>query len=135
MKKKYLGYALGVAAAAALTAGNAFAQSNGALTGEDLFGGADSQDFASAAGLASGSLPNTIAAIIRTILGFLGIVAVVIILMGGFKWMTAGGNDDKVKEAKRLIVQGIIGLVITLSAFAIASFVITSITGAVGSAA
>lgn len=134
MKKKYIGYALGVAAAAALAAGNAFAQGSGALTGEDLFGGVDSQVFADTAGLPSGDLPTTIASIIRTILGFLGIVAVVIVLMGGFKWMTAGGNEDKVKEAKRLITQGIIGLVITLSAFAIASFVITSITGAVAAA-
>lgn len=133
MKKKYIGYALGAAAALGL-ASIAHAQSTGALTGNDLFGGVSGTQFASSAGLASGNLPNTIAAIIRTILSFLGIVAVVIILMGGFQWMTAGGSEEKVKMAKRLIVQGIIGLVITISAFAIASFVITQITGAVGGA-
>ncbi|MDO8592206.1 MAG: hypothetical protein Q7R92_00365, partial [bacterium] len=41
-----------------------------------------------------------IAQVINVILGFLGIIAVVIILLGGFKWMTAGGGEDKVAEAK-----------------------------------
>jgi hypothetical protein len=58
-------------------------------------------------------------------------VAVVIILLGGFKWMTAGGNEDKVGEAKKLITAGIIGLVIIVASFAIASFVLNSLMGAV----
>ncbi len=75
--------------------------------------------------------PRDIAAgVINVILGFLGIVAVVIILLGGFKWMTAGGNEDKVAEARNLILAGIIGLVIILAAFAIATFVISNIYGA-----
>ena len=72
--------------------------------------------------------PRDIAAsVIRVILGFLGIVAVIIILLGGFKWMTAGGNEDKVGEAKKLITAGIIGLVIIVAAFAIATFVLNSL--------
>jgi len=75
--------------------------------------------------------PRDIAAsVIRVILGFLGIVAVIIILLGGFKWMTAGGNEDKVGEAKKLITAGIIGLVIILAAFAIATFVLNSLLSA-----
>jgi uncharacterized membrane protein len=53
-----------------------------------------------------------------------GIIAVVIILAGGFKWMTAGGNEDKVGEARKMIISGVIGLAIIMSAFAIAQFVI-----------
>jgi heme/copper-type cytochrome/quinol oxidase subunit 2 len=76
--------------------------------------------------------PRAIAAqIINIILGFLGIVAVVIILLGGFKWMTAGGNEDKVGEAKKLIVAGVIGLVIILASFGIATFVLTQLGAAV----
>ena len=75
--------------------------------------------------------PRDIAAsVIRVILGFLGIVAVIIILLGGFKWMTAGGNEDKVGEAKKLITAGIIGLVIIVAAFAIATFVLNSLISA-----
>lgn len=68
-----------------------------------------------------------VASVVRIILGFLGIVAVIIILLGGFKWMTAGGNEEKVGEARKLIVEGIIGLVIILAAFGIATFVINSL--------
>lgn len=98
----------------------------GQLEADDLL----SSDFADASGLGQGELQSTIGSLIRVALSFLGVVAVVIILLGGFKWMTAGGNDEKVSEAKRLIVAGIIGLAIILSAYAIASFVISSIIGA-----
>jgi amino acid transporter len=75
--------------------------------------------------------PRDIAAsVINVILGFLGIVAVIIILLGGFKWMTAGGNEDKVGEAKKLITAGIIGLVIIVASFAIATFVLDSLINA-----
>jgi len=62
--------------------------------------------------------------IVKYLMTFLGIIAVVVILLGGFKWMTAGGNEDKVGEAKSLIMAGIIGLIIILAAFAIVTFVI-----------
>jgi Zn-dependent protease with chaperone function len=60
-------------------------------------------------------------------MGLLGLVAVVIILLGGFKWMTSGGEETKVGEAKKLIISGVIGLIIILSAYAIANFVVGSI--------
>jgi len=71
--------------------------------------------------------------IINILLGLLGLVAVIIILTGGFKWMTAGGSEDKVAEARKLIISGIIGLAIILSAWAIAKFVIRSLQEATGS--
>ncbi len=86
--------------------------------------------FGDATGLGQADLNDTIGAIIRAALGFLGVIAVVIILFGGFKWMTAGGNEEKVGEAKKLIIAGIIGLAIILSAYAIASFVIGQLVGA-----
>jgi Zn-dependent protease with chaperone function len=96
------------------------------LEAEDLL----SSDFGDSTGLGQSDLQSTIGSLINVALTFLGVVAVVIILLGGFKWMTAGGNDEKVGEAKRLIVAGIIGMAIILSAYAIASFVISSIVGA-----
>lgn len=84
-------------------------------------------DFGDTTGLGQADLQDTIGQLIRVALGFLGVIAVVIILYGGFKWMVAGGNDEKVAEAKRLIIAGIIGLAIILSAYAIASFVISSL--------
>ena len=134
LSKKHIGYLLGAVLALGIGAlmfvgiHEAGAQ---ALTADGLFGGDITGDeFASTSGLGDADLVDTIAQIIRIALGFLGVIAVVIILLGGFKWMTAGGNDDKEKEAKKLIFSGIIGLVIVLSAYAIASFVITSISEA-----
>ncbi len=75
--------------------------------------------------------PRTVAAnVIRYILGFLGILAVVIILYAGFKWMTSGGSEEKVGESKKMLIAGVIGLVIILSAYALADFVITQIFNA-----
>ena len=62
--------------------------------------------------------------VVKYLITFLGIIAVVIILYGGFVWMTAAGNDDRVSKAKSIIVAGIIGLIIIIAAFAIVNFVI-----------
>ena len=83
--------------------------------------------------LGNENLVTSSARIINVALGLLGIVAVVIILAGGFKWMTAGGNEDKVAEARKLIFAGIIGLAIILSAWAIARFVIENLATATNS--
>lgn len=98
-----------------------------------LFGGenATAENFASEVGVnPKQTLPTTVAKIINVALSLLGIVAVVIILIGGFKWMTAGGNEEKVGEARKLILAGIVGLAIILSAFAIAKFVISALVKA-----
>ena len=63
-------------------------------------------------------------------MSLLGIVTVVIVLIGGFKWMTAGGNDDQTAEARKWIFSGIIGLAIIMSAWAIARFVLIQLSGA-----
>jgi hypothetical protein len=78
-------------------------------------------------GLSSTDVRTTIGGVIRGFMGLLGIVAVVIILLGGFKWMTAGGSEEKVAEAKKLIYSGIIGLIIIMSAYSIAQFVVGTI--------
>lgn len=83
-------------------------------------------------GLGGADVRVTAARIIRAALGLLGMVAVVIILIGGFTWMMAGGNEEKIGEAKKWILAGAIGLAIILSAYAIASFVVGSLIEATG---
>lgn len=68
--------------------------------------------------------------IIKIVLGFLGLISVVLILYAGFKWMTSGGNEETVSGAKKMLIAGVIGLVIILSAYIIANFVISQIYGA-----
>lgn len=86
-------------------------------------------NFSAEDGIALGDsdLRQTIVAIINIALSMLGIVAVVVILIGGFKWMTAGGDDGKVDEARKWIFSGIIGLAIILSAWAIARFALVNL--------
>jgi heme/copper-type cytochrome/quinol oxidase subunit 2 len=67
--------------------------------------------------------------IVRYLMTFLGIIAVVVILIGGFRWLTASGNEDKVASAKRTIIAGVIGLIVILAAFAIVTFVINTSSG------
>ena len=82
--------------------------------------------------LGGGDVRQTAARIINVALGFLGIISVVIVLLGGFKYMVSGGSDEKTAEAKNLIISGIIGLAIILSAWAITKFVISSLVTATG---
>ncbi|NUM25893.1 MAG: hypothetical protein HUU49_04770 [Candidatus Buchananbacteria bacterium] len=83
-------------------------------------------------GLGTKDLREGIMAIINVLLGFLGIIAIVIILYGGFVWLTSAGNEEKVGQAKKIITAGIIGLVIIFVSYAIASFVITQLIVATG---
>lgn len=64
--------------------------------------------------------------VVRYLMTFLGIIAVVVILIGGFKWMVAGGNDDKIAEAKKMLIAGIIGLIIIISAYAIVQVIVST---------
>ena len=80
--------------------------------------------YAENSGLTTRDVRDVTISLIRVVLGFLAIVATIIILYGGFKWMTAAGNEEKVAEARKLLVAGIIGLIIIIAAFAIVTFVL-----------
>jgi len=68
-------------------------------------------------------LGEIIGALIGTFLSFLGIIFLILIIYGGFVWMTSGGNEAKVYKAKGIIRQAIVGLIIVLSAYSITAFV------------
>jgi len=72
-------------------------------------------------------LEDTIGGIVNIALSFLGILTTLIILFGGFKWMTSYGSSDKVDEAKKLIKSGVIGLIIIVTAYALSRFVLYSL--------
>ena len=73
------------------------------------------------------TLQENITAILNAIIGALGIVAVVVIIIGGVTYMTSSGDAGKVKKAKDTILYGVIGLVVCALAAAIVNFVIKSI--------
>ena len=67
----------------------------------DAANSADEAGIASTIELGNKDPRAMVASVINVLLSFLGIIAVVIILIGGFKWMTAGGNEEKTGEAKK----------------------------------
>ncbi len=83
-------------------------------------------------GLGNRAPTGILANIMNIILGFVGFLAVVIVIYGGFKWMTAAGNNDQVEEAKKIIIAGIIGIIIIISAFSISAFVINQLWNVTG---
>ena len=84
-------------------------------------------NYASASDLGTRNLKETVFSIINIILGFLGIVAIVIILYAGLTWMTAAGNEEKVTKARSTLIAGIIGLAIVLASWALAQFILSSL--------
>jgi len=85
------------------------------------------------AGEAAGYLPDVtpltiISAVISTVVSLLGVIFVGLIIYGGFIWMTARGNEERVTKAKDLMTAAVIGLIIVLAAYAISYFVVSNIT-------
>ena len=77
---------------------------------------------------ATNDLPTIIGNLIAVLLSVLGIIFVVLVVYAGFLYLTAAGDDEKVKKAKKLLTQSIIGLVIIIAAYAIASYVIDALS-------
>ena len=73
------------------------------------------------------SLAETIAYVIQVVLGFLGIIFIILIIYAGFVWMTSAGNEEKISKAKKTLIAAIIGITIVLLAYAITGFVINSL--------
>lgn len=65
------------------------------------------------------NLTTLISSVIEIFLSFLGIIFLILMLYGGYNWMTAAGDESKVETAKSTIQRAIIGLIIIISAYAI----------------
>lgn len=87
-----------------------------------------------ASGLGTEDIRLVIAKIIRTFLTVLGVIAVIIVLYGGYTYMTAGGEEEKVDKAKKILINGGIGLTIIIFSWAITSFIISALMGDSGDA-
>ena len=87
---------------------------------------------ANTAGYATTGTPSVealIGSVILALLSFVGVIFLVFIIYGAITWMTAEGSEEKVKKAKTIITNSIIGLALTLSAYAISYFLISYFWG------
>ncbi|MCX6792408.1 MAG: IPT/TIG domain-containing protein [Candidatus Falkowbacteria bacterium] len=89
-------------------------------------------NYVNGTGLSNQDPRVAIANIIRIILGFLGVLALGLIMYAGFIWMTAKGEEEKIENAKKIMIGAVIGLVIVLASFGIASYIISRLSGATG---
>lgn len=67
--------------------------------------------------------------ITNTILLIVGLISVIMLVYGGLRYILSGGDSKKVTDAKNTVLYAIIGLIISLLAFAIVNFVLNSVIG------
>jgi len=88
------------------------------------------------AGYDSGTSETTILEIlgtgIRVGLSLLGVIFIILILLAGYNWMTAAGDQEKITKAQHTIRSAIIGLLIIVGAFAIWMFISRVLIGGGG---
>lgn len=70
------------------------------------------------------SATSMITIVINTLLFIIGIIAVIMIIVGGIRYTVSNGNASSTKEAKDTILYAVIGLIIAMMAYAIVNFVV-----------
>ena len=69
---------------------------------------------------------GTISNIVNSILYVAGIIAVVMLIFGGIRFMVSRGDKDKVQKAKNTVIYAIIGLVLIIFSYAIVNFIVSA---------
>lgn len=67
--------------------------------------------------------------VINTVLGIVGSLALLMFVYGGFTWMLAAGNNERVEKGKNILVWATLGLVVIFASYALVEFVIKGLTG------
>lgn len=135
MRLKILTAILSLAAVFALT-GPALAQTvqqeinNGLECGSNLqLPKAAPDNSCGGVGSASNNVEKFVRHIVNLLSAIIGVVAVVMIMVGGFRYVTSGGSDTSVTSAKNTILYAIIGLVIVALSQVLVHFTIKNISG------
>lgn len=81
------------------------------------------------AGTARGDLQSVIMQVINYVLTFVGVIALAYLIYGGFRYITSGGNETNVEEAKSIIINAIIGIVVIGVSAALVNFVVGAVGG------
>lgn len=90
---------------------------------------------AGASGLTKGypsDVPTLIGNVIGTALSMIAVIFFILMVYGGFLWMTAHGDSSQVDKAKDTIIAAIIGIIVVLASYAITNFVFSATGGSGG---
>ena len=79
-------------------------------------------------GDSSTTISGTILRYINVFLGVVGILAVAYLIYGGFRYVTSAGNEEIAEEAKKIIQNAIIGLIVVILSFIIITVIIRAIS-------
>jgi len=82
-------------------------------------------DITNVQGLAKFEIGNFVTAVIRLIIIVAFVIAFIFLLIGGIRWITAGGETKAVEGARNMVTGALVGLIIVLSAFVIIRLVET----------
>jgi hypothetical protein len=77
--------------------------------------------------LGTTDLSLIIGKIIRGVLDFLGVLALVMFIWGGIQWMTSGGSEEKIKSGRDTMVWAALGLALIFASYSILNFVFSII--------
>lgn len=69
---------------------------------------------------------------VNGVLGIVGSIALVMFIFGGFTWMLAAGNQQRVTKGKDILVWATVGLIVIFSAYAMVNFIFTNILKPMG---
>lgn len=81
--------------------------------------------------LPNADLLGVITLLIKAVLGLLGIVFLVLIIYAGILWLTAAGNEDRVKKAQGILKNAVIGIFIVIAAYALSYFILINIQNSI----
>lgn len=76
-----------------------------------------------------GSLDGVFKAVVNVLSAVVGVVAVIMMIVGGFRYITSGGEANAVSAAKKTVIYALVGLVVVAMAQIIVHFVIRTATG------
>ncbi len=80
----------------------------------------------------SNDLPTIIGRFVNYMFAVVGVVFMTITLVGGYLWMTAGGNEEKIGKAKGFIVNGINGMIVIFLSYALVYTMLAALKAATG---
>ena len=108
------------------TCGAGFCMQNGLCIPESpIKGSADSL-------VSSSSIMEVILKVLKMLLTIVGIIAVLLVIVGGFQYITAAGNEEQAEKGKKAIFNALIGLVVVILSYAIVNIIVKTLTNGLG---
>ncbi len=88
-------------------------------------------DLPSGGGDPEGKALGIVGKLINAFLSLFGVIFLILVIYGGYKWMLASGRDEEINSAKDIIKAAIIGLIIVMMSYAITYFVVSRLQGSI----